>query len=99
MIDVNILLNVLLSIFGIILLIVLIILGIKTILLIDKASKVLDKVDRKVDSLDNLFMLIDRTTTGISTITDKISFSVLNLISRVFSKNKKIKKNEEEKYE
>lgn len=96
MTEMGVILNVLLYMFGIILLIVLIILGIRMFNFLEKAERVLEKIDRRVDSLDNFFMVIDKTTSSITTITDKISFSVLNLISRVFSKNKK---NKEDKYE
>ena len=49
-----------------------------------------------MDSLDNFFMVMDKTTSSITTITDKISFSVISLISRLFSKKKR---NKEDMYE
>ena len=88
-------LSVLLYVFGIILLIVLIILGIRMISFIDKADRVLGNIDKKVSSLDSLFDVIDKTTTNIATVTDKISISMLNFISRIFSRKKK---NKEDNY-
>ena len=92
----NVILPVLLYTFGIILLIVLIILGIRMFNFLEKADRVLEKIDRRVDSLDNFFMVMDKTTSSITTITDKISFSVISLISRLFSKKKR---NKEDMYE
>ena len=63
---------------------------------LEKADRVLEKIDRRVDSLDNFFMVMDKTTSSITTITDKISFSVISLISRLFSKKKR---NKEDMYE
>ena len=85
----NILLPVLLYIFGIILLIVLIILGIRTIELLDKINKLTDDINDKVSSLDNLFSVIDRTTDGISLISEKIINSVSNLIINLVSRKRK----------
>ncbi|MCI8547724.1 MAG: hypothetical protein HFJ38_02415 [Bacilli bacterium] len=96
MVEIGVILNVLLYTFGIILLIVLIILGIRMFNFLEKADRVLEKIDRRVDSLDNFFMVMDKTTSSITTITDKISFSVISLISRLFSKKKR---NKEDMYE
>ena len=85
----NILLPTLLYIFGIILLIVLIILGIRTIELLDKINKLTDDINDKVSSLDNLFSVIDRTTDGISLISEKIINSVSNLIINLVSRKRK----------
>ena len=63
---------------------------------LEKADLVLEKIDRRVDYLDNFFMVMDKTTSSITTITDKISFSVISLISRLFSKKKR---NKEDMYE
>ena len=85
----NILLPTLLYIFGIILLIVLIILGIRTIELLDRVNKLTDDINDKVSSLDNLFSVIDRTTDGISLISEKIINSVSNLIINLVSRKRK----------
>ena len=96
MVEIGVILNVLLYTFGIILLIVLIILGIRMFNFLEKADRVLEKIDRRVDSLDNFFMVMDKTTSSITTITDKISFSVISLIYRLFIKKKR---NKEDMYE
>ena len=96
MVEIGVILNVLLYTFGIILLIVLIILGIRMFNFLEKADRVLEKIDRRVDSLDNFFMVLYKKTYSINTITDKISFSVISLISRLFSKKKR---NKEDMYE
>ena len=74
MVEIGVILNVLLYTFGIRLLIVLIILGIRMFNFLQKADRVLEKIDRRVDSLDNYFMVMDKTTSTINTITEKISF-------------------------
>ncbi len=91
MTELNTILSVLLYLFGIILLIVLIILGIRSLAILEKADRVLDNIEKKVNSLDNLFLIMDRTSRSLTTITDKVSLSVINLISRIFSKRKKNK--------
>ena len=88
MVEIGVILNVLLYTFGIILLIVLIILGIRMFNFLEKADRVLEKIDRRVDSLDNFFMVMDKTTSSITTITIK------NLL--IFSKKKR---NKEDMYE
>ena len=90
-------LSVLLYMFGIILLVVLIILGIRMLRVLDRVDRVLDNIEKKVGSLDNLFMVIDRTSTSLAAITDKVSSSVINLFSRIFSRKKKYK--EDNNYE
>ena len=82
----NILLPILLYIFGIILLIVLIILGIRTIELLNKIDRLTDDITEKVSTLDNLFGMIDKATDSISFISDKIvstiSGYIMGLIKR-----------------
>ena len=90
----NILLPTLLYIFGIILLIVLIILGIRTIELLDRVNKLTDDINDKVSSLDNLFSVIDRTTDGISLISEKIINSVSNLIISLVNRKRKVDEDE-----
>ena len=90
----NILLPTLLYIFGIILLIVLIILGIRTIELLDRVNKLTDDINDKVSSLDNLFSVIDRTTDGISLISEKIINSVSNLIISLVNRKRKVNEDE-----
>lgn len=93
----NILLPVLLYVFGIILLIVLIILGIRLIQILNKVDKVIDNVDEKVNSLNGLFNAIDKTSDTVALITDKMFTTISGAISRIFSRNKK--KEESDYYE
>lgn len=93
--ELNLVLSVLLSMFGIILLIVLIILGIRLIQVLNKVDKVVDNVERKVNSFNGLFEIIDSTTDSLVMITDKVSGVFSGIISKIFNrKNKK-----EEDYE
>lgn len=88
---INVLLPVLLYTFGIILLIVLIILGIRMIKILDKLDVVVDDVANKVSTLDGLFNAIERTTDGINSITSKVSYTMVNMFSKIFRKRKKNK--------
>ena len=90
----NIVLPTLLYIFGIILLIVLIILGIRTIELLDKINRLTDDDSEKVSSLDNLFSVIDKTTDGISLISDKIISTVSGFIINLVNRKRKDDENE-----
>ena len=86
-------LPVLLYTFGIILLIVLIILGIRLIQILDRCDKVIDNVEEKVNSLNGIFV-INKTSYGLSMISDKVISGVVGMISRIFNK----KKDKEEDY-
>lgn len=90
----NIVLPVLLYSFGIILLIVLIILGMKAIRILEKMDLVVDDISRKVSTLDGFFYAIEKATDGINSITDKVSYTVINMISKIFRKKKKGKEEE-----
>lgn len=87
--ELSIILSVLLYTFGIILLIVLIILGIKMIGVVDKADKVLDNMDQKFNSLNNLFLVMNKASEGLSSITETLIFTITNSIARVFGKKEK----------
>lgn len=87
-------LPVLLYTFGIILLIVLIILGIRLIQILDRCDKVIDNVEEKVNSLNGVFSVINKTSYGLSMISDKVISGVVGMISRIFNK----KKDKEEDY-
>lgn len=81
-------LPVLLYTFGIILLIVLIILGIRLIQILDRCDKVIDNVEEKVNSLNGVFSVINKTSYGLSMISDKVISGVVGMISRIFNKKK-----------
>lgn len=84
-------LPVLLYTFGIILLIVLIILGIRMIKILEKFEMVVDDISNKVSTLDGLFNAIERTTDGINSITSKVSYTMVNIFSKIFRKKRKEK--------
>ena len=92
----NIVLPTLLYIFGIILLIVLIILGIRTKRIDNQKIdlSLTDDVSEKVSSLDNLFSVIDKTTDGISLISDKIISTVSGFIINLVNRKRKDDENE-----
>lgn len=97
----NVILPVLLYIFGIILLIVLIILGIRMIQVLDKVDKVVDDVDRvvgtveeKVNSFNGFFQILDKTSLGFSMFGERIVEGVSSIIAKIFNR----KKNKEEDY-
>lgn len=96
----NVILPVLLYIFGIILLIVLIVLGIRLIVMLEKVDRLVDNVEDKVNSLNGAFALIDKTTDSIALISDSIVNAIAGLIHKlVGKKNKNKKKKEESIYE
>ena len=85
----NVILPVLLYVFGIILLIVLIILGIRMIQMLDKVDRIIDNVEEKVNSFNGFFEILDKTGYGISMIGDKVINLFSSIISRIFNKNKR----------
>ncbi len=85
----NVLLPVLLYIFGIILLIVLIILGIRLIQVLDKVDRLVDDAMEKASSLNALFSMVDRVTDGLALVTDKIVSSATAVVAKIFKKKKK----------
>lgn len=94
--DINLILSVLLYLFGIILLIVLIILGIRLIKLLDRADKLLDNIEAKVNSVNGLFMVASKFSEGLSTITDSLVFSITSSISKIFGRKNKNKEDHDE---
>lgn len=91
----NVILPVLLYIFGIILLIVLIILGIRMIQVLDRVEHLVDDIEHKVNSLDGFFTILDRATDGFALITEHVAQVVTSTISRVFKKKNKEEINDE----
>lgn len=82
---------------GTILLIVLIILCIKIMGTLKKVDQVVDDLNTKVGKLDGVFNIIDRSTDVVSSISDKIIDTISSAVSKLFSKRKN--KKEEEDYE
>lgn len=87
--ELSVILSVLLYVFGIILLIVLIILGIRFLTIIDKMERILDNIEGKVNSLNGLFMVVDKVSYGLSSITENVVYMITNSISRIFGREKK----------
>ena len=98
MIDVNVYMNIMLSVLGSILLITLIILVVKLISTVDRFNKVLDDVNTKVAKFDNLFNLVDIITDNMAMISDKLVDSISNFIRKILTKkqNRKEDLNNEE---
>lgn len=92
----NTILPVLLYVFGIILLIVLIILGIRMIQLLDKVDRVVDNVEEKVNSFNGFFEVLDKTSYGISMVSNKVMNMFSSTLTKIFNRNKK---NKEDLYE
>jgi len=88
----------LMYILGAILLVCVIVLVIKLIYTIDKTNSILDDIERKVHSLDSLFNAIDKTTSTISSIGDRILDKVFSIANK-FRRKKKIEKEEDDIYE
>lgn len=80
----------------IIILIVGIILGIKFIRTTTKIEKVVDDVNDKVQSLNGLFSIIDFTTDKIVGLTDKLVDKISLLISKLFFRRNKERKEDKE---
>ncbi len=87
--ELNLILSVLLSTFGIILIIVLIVLGIKAIDTLGKLDNLIDDVQNKVRTFDDLFKVINGTNMFISKFSDKIVDNVHGLTSKIFNKRKR----------
>lgn len=88
-------LPIIIYILGSILLIVLIILGIKLIKTVDKMDKVVDDVSEKVDSLNGLFSVVDFFSDIMADVSDKFVDGLVKVISKIFTKKKKVKIEEE----
>lgn len=88
MTDLATILPIILYIFGIILMIVLIIIGLRILQIFDRTEKILDNVEIKLKSLDGLFCVIDKTSSSIDLISTKVVSGIVNLISKLFGKEK-----------
>ena len=98
----NVILPVLLYIFGIILLVVLIVLGIRLIQILERVEKLADKagkliekaesltenVEEKINALDGAFHLINQTTSGMSLFGDAFMGAINKIIAIVFKKER-----------
>lgn len=91
----NIVLPVLLYIFGIILLIVLIILGIRMIQILNKVDKTVDEVVEKVNSFNESLDIISKAAYGVTSVSDKVISGLIGVISKIFNRNKKDEEEED----
>ena len=67
----------------VILLIVLVAAAIKTV---NKANEILDDVKRKSEKLDGVFDIVESTSGIVNNITDRITLSIANFITRLFDR-------------
>lgn len=94
MINIDTLLRIIIYISCIILLIIGIILEIRLLRLTDKADRLLTTIENKINSLNGIFNIIDRTTTSIELIGNKVIDKVGSLFTKIFKRKK-----EEDYYE
>jgi len=91
----NIVLPVLLYIFGIILLIVLIILGIRLIQILNKIDKAVDDTIERINLFNDVLSTLSKAANGVSAVGDKVISGLIGVVSKIFNKNKE----EEDYYE
>lgn len=87
----NVVFPVILYLLGIILLVALIVLCIKLFSTLKKVDRVVDDISNKSSKLDGLFGIIDKSTDAVSSLTDKIIEFIVNSLTGLFSRKKKIK--------
>ncbi len=96
MIFLNIILPVILYILAAILLVVLIVLVIKLIKTVTKVNEIADDVELKMKTFDNLFNFVDILTDKLAFLGDKAVDAAIKLITNLFNKKNKNKKESEE---
>ena len=82
-------LQVLLYVLGAVLMVCLIVLVIKTIYTVNRINFLLDNIERKMKVIDQIFNAVDRFADSFSLATDKITNSLMNVVSKMFKKKKK----------
>lgn len=80
----------------IVLVIFLIIISIKLLYTTDRVNVILEDVEKKIKSFNKVFKVVDGITDTLSNVSDFIVDKILSFISGLFSKNKKIKEEENE---
>ncbi len=60
----------------------------KLIVMLNKTNTLLDDVIVKVHKLDNLFEVIDKSTSTINSVTNRVSEGVLKFLFKIFKKRK-----------
>ena len=56
--------------------------------MLNKTNTLLDDVIVKVHKLDNLFEVIDKSTSTINSVTNRVSEGVLKFLFKIFKKRK-----------
>lgn len=75
--------------------ITLIVLCIKLINTVNKIDYLVDNVTTKVESLDGIFNILGFASNKLSVVSDTITSFLLNLVNKIFRKNKKEEGEEE----
>lgn len=60
----------------------------KLTMTLDKTNILLDDIHSKVHKLDNLFDIVDKSSTIVNSVTNKVSDSILNFILKLFRRRK-----------
>lgn len=60
----------------------------KLIVMLNKTNTLLDDVIVKVHKLDNLFEVIDKSTSTINSVTNRVSEGVIKFLFKIFKKRK-----------
>jgi len=60
----------------------------KLTLTLDKTNIILDDVLSKIHKLDNLFDIVDRSSTIVNSVTNKVSDSILIFLKKLLKKRK-----------
>jgi len=79
----------------IILVIVLIVLVVRVIETLKKVNQIVDDVNQKVNKLNGFFDMVDMATDTLSVMSDKIVSSIANGITKLFSRKKKNREEDE----
>ena len=89
---------ILLTVLGIILIIALIILIVRLNFTISKIDVILEDVEKKINSVNGVFQVIDKVTSSVSLVNDRMVESIVRLIAKIFKtrKRKETIKEEEE---
>ena len=91
-------LEIMLAVLGIILLVVLIVLSIKLIMITTRINNLLDDAQEKMKTVNRLFMVVDKVSDSVSLVSNRFVDTIANIISKLFTKNNKVKKEEEEEF-
>ena len=87
---------ILLTVLGIILIIALIILIVRLNFTISKIDVILEDVEKKINSVNGVFQVIDKVTSSVSLVNDRMVESIVGLIAKIFKTRKRKETIEEE---